>query len=289
MKERQASTTAEAGLAVRALESARSSRTRLFRDGNAKKFLRKHHQALIALCAIAPVQRFVEAMIDRVYPGAPADFICRTCYIDEAIERAIADGAGRIVIVGAGYDTRSFRLAEREDLEVIEIDHPDTQAVKAARANQVIDTALLKRVRFVSHDLSQGPPLSLPRSTAPTIFVLEGLTGYLTQSAVDALFAWIRGVSVPGSLVVFTYSDRRFLEGHYTSRPARTLRAYLEKVGEPFRMGWYPEQLPHYCEAAGFSLVDNQPYPELARRYLAPLNRRLDIYDFVYIAIARRR
>jgi methyltransferase (TIGR00027 family) len=288
VKANQASATAEAGLAMRALESARSSRSRLFSDQNAKKFLKTHHQALIALCAIPPVQRAVEWMCDWVYPGAPADFICRTRFIDDAIERGIADGARRIVIVGAGYDSRSFRLAARTDLQVIEIDHPDTQAVKMARATQVIDPTLLDRVRFIPHDLSQGAPPALPPSTAPSIFVLEGLTGYLTPAAIDSLFAWMRSMSVPGSSVVFTYPDRKFLDGHCTGKAAQTLSRYLQRVGEPFRMGWYPEELNQYCAERGFALVENHGYLELGKRYLAPLNRRLHVYEFGHIAIARR-
>ena len=288
MKADQASATAEAGLAMRALESARCSRSRLFNDQNAKRFLTKPHQALIALCAFPPVQRSVEWLCDRVYPGAPADFICRTRFIDDAIERGIADGARRIVIVGAGYDTRSFRLAARTDLQVIEIDHPDTQAVKVARATQVIDSTLLERVRFIPHDLSQAAPPALPPSTAPSIFVVEGLTGYLTPAAVDSLFAWMRSMSLPGSTVVFTYPDRRFLDGRCTGKAAQALSRYLQRVGEPFRMGWYPEELTQYCTDTGFALVENHGYLELGARYLAPLNRRLHLYEFGHIAIARR-
>jgi methyltransferase (TIGR00027 family) len=288
VKANQASTTAEAGLAMRALESARSSRSRLFADDNAKKFLRTHHQALIALCAIPPVQRSLEWLCDWVYPGAPADFICRTRFIDDAIERGIADGARRIVIVGAGYDTRSFRLAARTDLQAIEIDHPATQAVKLARATQVIDPALLERVAFVPHDLSQAAPPVLPASTAPSIFVVEGLTGYLTRAAVDSLFVWMRRVSVPGSTVLFTYADRNFLDGRCTGKAAQALSRYLQRVGEPFRMGWYPQELNQYCADAGFALVENHCYLELGERYLVPRNRRLQLYEFVHIAIARR-
>jgi methyltransferase (TIGR00027 family) len=288
VKANQPSTTAEAGLAMRALESARSSRSRLFSDQNAKKFLRPHHQALIALCAIPPVQRAVERLCDWVYPGAPADFICRTRFIDEAVERAIGGGARRAVIVGAGYDTRSFRLAGRTGLEVIEIDHPDTQAIKVARARQIIDRTLLERVRFIAHDLSHGTPPALAPSMAPTVFVLEGLTAYLSLAGVDSLFAWMRSVSAPGSVVVFTYSDRKFLDGRCDGKAAQALSRYLQKVGEPFRMGWYPEELNHYCARAGFALVEDRGYPELASSYLAPLNRRLNVYEFGHIAIARR-
>jgi methyltransferase (TIGR00027 family) len=261
---------------------------RLFADQNAKKFLRKHHQALIALCAIPPVQRCVEWLCDWTYPGAPADFICRTRFIDDAIEREIARGARRIVIVGAGYDTRSFRLAARTDLQLIEIDHRDTQTAKVARAKQVIDSTLLQHVRFIPHDLSHAAPPVLPPSTAPSIFVVEGLTGYLTADAVDSLFAWMRRMSVPDSTVVFTYPDRKFLDGRCTGKAAQALGRYLQRVGEPFRMGWYPEELKQYCADRGFALAENHGYLELGQRYLAPLNRRLQLYEFGHIAIARR-
>lgn len=288
MKENRASETAEAGLAMRALESARPPRSRLFADDNARTLLRRHHQLLIRLCALPPVQRAVEWLCDRAYPGAPADFICRTRFIDDAIEQAIAQGARRIVIVGAGYDTRSFRLARRPELQVIEIDHPDTQAMKLARARRGIAAGLMARVQFVAHDLSAETHPQLPPGAAPTVFILEGLTGYLTGPAIDALFAWMRDASVPGSTVIFTYPDRRFLDGQCTGKAAETLRRYLDKVGEPFRFGWYPEELDRYCAERGFTLLENHNYPDLTQRYFAPLGRTLDVYPFGHIAIARR-
>jgi methyltransferase (TIGR00027 family) len=284
LKANRASTTAEAAVLVRALESARSRSSRLFSDENAKKFLRAHYRFLIELCAIQPFQRFVERFIDSKYPGAVADFVCRTRFIDDAIERGIAQGVRRLVIVGAGYDTRCFRFASRKDLELIEIDHPSTQAMKIKMAKQAIASELLERVQYIPHDLSQA---TLPvLSAAPTIFLLEGLTGYLPKASIDALFAWMRGASAPGSVVVFTYVDQKFLEGKCTGRAAEALTRYLQGVGEPFRMGWHPAELGRYCTEKGFTLVENVNYLDLGKKCLAPLNRKLHVYEFFNIAIA---
>jgi methyltransferase (TIGR00027 family) len=286
MRTNRASTTAEAAALVRALESTRSGGSNLFRDEYAEKFLSKHYQVLVRLCAMQPIQRVVEKIIDRKYPGAVADFVCRTRFIDDAIERGIASGAGRVVIVGAGYDTRSFRLGKSRDLQFVEIDHPDTQTLKLKRARGVIARELLDRVQFIPHDLSQP---SLPAlSKAPSIFILEGLTGYLPKASIDSLFDWMREMSAPGSMVVFTYIDQRFLEGHYTERPEQVLRKYLQRVGEPFHFGWRPEELGRYCSERGFTLKENCGYPEFQDRYLTPLNRKLHIYEFGNIAIAIR-
>ena len=57
----------------------------------------------------------------------------RTLFFDAAIRTALDQGVLRVVVVGAGYDSRAWRLA-RPGVEFIEIDHPDTQADKRRRA-----------------------------------------------------------------------------------------------------------------------------------------------------------
>src|SRR5262249_25031582 len=38
--------------------------------------------------------------------------LIRTRFIDEQLQRAIADGAAQVVILGAGFDTRAYRFAD---------------------------------------------------------------------------------------------------------------------------------------------------------------------------------
>ena len=54
----------------------------------------------------------------------------RTRVIDDALRAFVAAGGRQVVLLGAGYDTRSLRLPELADATVLEVDHPATQTHK---------------------------------------------------------------------------------------------------------------------------------------------------------------
>src|SRR5262245_17772502 len=54
--------------------------------------------------------------------------------IDLELEAAVAAGVRQIVILGAGLDTRAFRLRALAGADVFEVDHPATQAFKQRKA-----------------------------------------------------------------------------------------------------------------------------------------------------------
>ncbi len=57
----------------------------------------------------------------------------RTRHVDAAVTAALDDGFGQVLTVGAGYDSRPWRLA-RPGVRFVELDHPGTQADKRHRA-----------------------------------------------------------------------------------------------------------------------------------------------------------
>ncbi|MFL5813617.1 MAG: class I SAM-dependent methyltransferase, partial [Bdellovibrionia bacterium] len=176
-------------------------------------------------------------------------------------------------------------------LEVVEMDHPSTQKRKIESAQRMIAPELFEKIRFVPLDLDQKDQLkkeSLIGEPKKTVFVLEGLTGYLSQNAIDLLFQWMRSQSLPGSRVIFTYVDQSFVEGKDTSPGAWRIFSYLEKSSEPFVFGWKPESLPEYCKSQGFQLLETISSARCVDRYLKPLGRKLHGADFFHLAIAEK-
>ena len=49
-------------------------------------------------------------MLDWRYPVLPMDFIARTRWIDERTQKFLNAGVHRLLVVGAGYDTRCLRV-----------------------------------------------------------------------------------------------------------------------------------------------------------------------------------
>src|SRR5262245_24976407 len=77
--------------------------------------------------------------------------VARTVEIDDAVREA---GSPQVVVLGAGLDGRAWRMAELRDAVVFEVDHPDSQRDKRARASRL--TQIAREVRFVALDFASG-------------------------------------------------------------------------------------------------------------------------------------
>ena len=89
----------------------------------------------------------------------------RQTFLDAVVERYIAD-LPQLVILGAGFDTRAFRLPKEGRVRVFEVDAPETQAIKCKTLEKVdIDSSTSRlnpplRRRFIG--ATQEPEPKLP-------------------------------------------------------------------------------------------------------------------------------
>ena len=109
----------------------------------------------------------------------------RTHFFDAAVTDAISAGIAQVAIIGAGYDTRAWRLAA-PGVRFFEVDHPATQAEKQRRAPA-------GDVTYVPADLMTDSLVDLLPAAgfvaiAPTVFIVEGLTMYLPEVNTEAMF-----------------------------------------------------------------------------------------------------
>ena len=195
----------------------------------------------------------------------------RTRVIDDALRAFVARGGDQVVVLGAGYDTRALRLPELSGLAVFEVDHPATQ-----RRKQEVLARLgaMSPVKYVTWDFESRPMRELPDALAaagldrgsPVFTIWEGVTMYLTEPAIDASLRAIRAWSPPGSELAMTYFARARLDR--PSLTTRALQAVVRRVGEPWRFGWDPHQLPAYLAQRGFRLDRDLAFSEAARELL---------------------
>ncbi|WP_234817849.1 class I SAM-dependent methyltransferase [Mycolicibacterium sphagni] len=78
------------------------------------------------------VRTALKSATDRKIGGGWASFLCRKRYIDDQLRAAVAKGVDAVVILGAGYDTRAFRLPELAGFPVCEVDLPGNTTRRAA-------------------------------------------------------------------------------------------------------------------------------------------------------------
>ena len=197
----------------------------------------------------------------------------RTRLLDDAARGFVELGGTQVVLLGAGYDCRALRLPELEGAHVFEVDHPATQGHKRATLARL---GAHSPARYVTWDFETRPMDDLPDAlaeaghdrTAPTLTIWEGVTMYLTEPAIDASLRAIHTWSAPGSRLGMTYFARQRL-----ARPSfatRAIQAVVSRLGEPWRWGWVPEELPAFLAARGWELVDDIAMSDAARALLPP-------------------
>src|SRR5438093_10614018 len=110
MREGRASRTAEYNAAFRAIENAKPPALRLFADPYSHRLLPAGLRALRRMSALPVVGRGLTSYVDRRWPGMRSSVVARTRLIDDWLSDALRGGGEQVVILGAGLDTRAWRL-----------------------------------------------------------------------------------------------------------------------------------------------------------------------------------
>jgi len=261
----------------RGLESLRPARSRLFCDPSSSRFVSTRWRIILAASHIPGVRRLVEAVYDQVGgPGPRASAIARTRLIDDLLLRESASAA-QLVILGAGFDSRPYRLSPLKHVSVFEVDQPSTQEVKreALRATPTHPNVHFVPVDFEHEDLAVALEAAQYDHLGPSMFLWEGVTNYLTPSAVDTTLHAVRSLASENDLLVFTYVDRAVIDGDVVAFPeARRWIEGVKRRGEPWTFGLSPGEVPNFLANRGFTLEQDVSTAVAGEQYFKALGRR---------------
>jgi len=290
MKQNQASRTAEYMALFRAIESSRPSGIRLFEDQFAQEFLRPSLRTVATLSRMPIFNGLITWLIDSRWPGARSSGVARTRLIDDALVKALQDGIDQVVILGAGFDCRAYRIPGIDRIRVFEVDHPSTLTVKRECLRRVLGE-LPGHIAFAEIDFNHQRLEDVLAAVGfdasrRTFFIWEGVTNYLSEEAVDSTLRFI-STSKVGSLLIFTYIHRGVLDDPAGFAGTHNLIQLLQKEDEPWTFGLYPTELTSYLGARGFELVDDIGSVDYRARYMNPRGRHMQGYAFYRIALAR--
>ncbi|MEZ4236925.1 MAG: class I SAM-dependent methyltransferase [Myxococcota bacterium] len=244
MREDRASFTAEVVALWRAIADRGATHVPGFRDPVAERMLGR-----LTRTFYRRFQRRMDGMPPEERRNAlpAADFlVVRVAVIDRELADAVQHGCEQVVVLGAGYDTRAWRMPALRDATVWEVDHPSTQA----RKQQCILGAPLFAgdVRFVPVDFARdGLGEALARAGhdagAPTVWVWEGVVMYLPDAALRQTLAALAARSAVGSRLILHYHEpgrrsvarsvffRAIGERQVGLRPRAQITAEVERVG----------------------------------------------------------
>jgi methyltransferase (TIGR00027 family) len=273
MRSDRPSDTAELVCSWRALEHLLPPDERILDDPYARAFVGKGRGAVLDAIERLPARArsLLARRADRALQGTMSFVCARHRAIDELI--AATPGATQVVLLGAGYDSRAVRLVRAlEGKTLFEVDHPATAARKASLAPAAYGGAPRARTVPVTIDFARESIEEKLRAAglgtgALTVWVWEGVSMYLEESAVRGTLDLVRGLSAPGSLLAFdVWCPPAEGLARLTRRELPSL-AFRLIYSEPLVWGPTPAELEGVLREHGLALIDDADAATLVARY----------------------
>ena len=280
MKAERPSRTAHFVALGRAMADAGLSHVTDFSDPTARVFLTDKGARSLASTVKAVNDGKTGVRIQMAH--AMANMIAlRTAAIDKAVRESITAGARQVVILGAGYDGRAWRMPELAGIKVFEVDHPATQGEKRARVPELPPPKSI--LSFVTLDFERESLAAvLDRAghdrAVPTCWVWEGVVMYLTQDAMHRTLAAIAGRSATRSTLIVNY---------HVAHRKWFARLMFRLIGEPQISAWSPEEMSDALKSAGFAVRDDTGMRDWNERF-ARGRARVDRGWYMRVAVAQR-
>jgi len=226
-----------------------------------------------------------------VLAGARAQVTCRSRYAEDQLARAVRDGIGQYVILGAGLDTFAYRSPLARRVRVFEVDHPATQEWKRrvgpapevpgsevpgsevpgpeVPGPEVPGPEFPGLVTFVPADLvSDSLGDGLRRAgfdfAAPAFVSWLGVTMYLDQGAIDRTVSVLGGLA-PGTELVVDYMLVAGLRDAEGGSYADQVGQAAAERGEPWLSLFVPEAMAALLAGCGFG-----PARDVSQREMIP-------------------
>ncbi|MER5844488.1 class I SAM-dependent methyltransferase [Streptomyces prasinus] len=250
--------------AARAIETHRH-------DSLAQDIYAEHFVRAAPACANWPVR--IEQVPDGdgnpLWGRFARYFGLRTRVLDDFLLRSVRTSARQVVLLGAGLDTRAFRLDWPSDCVIFEIDRSGVLAFKHQVLTDLPATPQVKRVP-VPVDLRADWVTALTTAgfdpAAPSVWLAEGLLFYLPGPAETYLIDTVDRLTTEGSTLAFEAKLEKDLQA-YRDSPIYT--ATREQIGidllHLFDKGPRPDSAGDLT-AKGWSTSMHTPF-EFARRH----------------------
>ncbi len=263
MQEGKPSKTAELVCLFRALEYAWHGESSILKDSMAHNFLQDGF-------VTTQYRLFNAKRREKAYRklsfGLYDWIILRHGYLDYLLKQYAAEK--NIVLLGAGYDSRAYRLGNLIKHQIYEVDFPATQKSKLALLNKLqvaTDYVQYLEADFINQSL-EDILASVDRSR-PTYFIWEGVTMYITREVIENTMATLAREFGAGSVIAFDYWNTHapsVLEQQIMKISPKLMELFFS---EPLTFSANAENMKEICMANGANKFTSLEAPEL----VAPL------------------
>ncbi len=230
--------------------------------------------------------------------------LSRSRYTEDQLEAAIASaspthsvghdvsqGVQQYVILGAGFDTFAFRRPDLLDrLQVFEVDHPATQAIKRQRL-AMLQRPFPPQLHFVPIDFATQHLSDVLRQSAydprrSSFFSWLGVTYYLAREVVFDTLREVAAAAPRGSAIVFDYLEADAFRPERAARRVQLLQAIARQVGEPMQTDFDPIELAADLDRAGFRLEEDLDPAAIENRFFQHRPDEYHAFEQVHFARA---
>jgi methyltransferase (TIGR00027 family) len=287
MKVYRPSRTAEHTALFRAMETVRTP-DRIVEDPMACQFLSFGFRLIARVSRNPSCAALLRRYIDYRWPGSRTSLIARTRLIDDLLAAALSDGVEQVVILGAGFDSRAYRIPGAERSRFFEVDHPNTSSAKQGLVLRSLGS-LPPNVKYVEVDF-QCDSLQHALASAGfqpqhrSFFLWEGVSNYLAEAGVRSALRLIAGLAA-GTQLVFTYVDEAVLRDPARFPGGKEVQRTARKLAEPWTFGIHPDHAKEFFRECGLHLDSDQSAAEYRRPHYGS-GMRIRGYEFYHLVTA---
>jgi methyltransferase (TIGR00027 family) len=245
----------------------------------------------LATSRIRALHPLLRRVGEHTNPGGYGYALARLHHMDAIILHQLAAGLDQLVILGAGYDTRAYRMREHlNGVPVLEVDHPATSREKRARLTKALGSipagVTYVEVDFTHQDLLQRLAEHGHELSTRTLFLLSGVSMFLPETAVSELLDQVATHTSPRTSILFDYVYEDVLAHPERYHGGSKWLPYTTGLGEEPRSGIPAEHLERILADHGLRLDSHLQPHELATRYLRRENGTCVAPPFGFFAIA---
>jgi methyltransferase (TIGR00027 family) len=254
----------------------------LFKDPLAEKLVGSRGHAIAA------------SMVDTA-KYARQNVVIRTYLIDQFIRELAASGVDTFVNLGAGLDTRPYRLDLPSSIRWIEVDYPHLIKMKNAILSDDTPVVQMERVSLDLADRNQRRELFAQLNRGRVAILTEGVLPYLTEDDVASLATdlaacksfefWICDYMSPALYRFMRDSKqaKKMKNAPFRFFPADPMAFFA-------RVGWEPERI-RYIQQTTRDLGRPVPVPWFAyflKYFMTPAARDRFLKSSGYMILKRK-
>jgi len=285
---RKAAKTGPGPMVMVAMEQYLPEDERILIDDLATPILPFIFRAEVRLCG--PVASWIIKKWEQKVPGLWGGIMARKRYIDDMVTESADGHIEAVVNLGAGFDTRVFRLPALAALPSWEIDQPGIIRAKRTRVEKLFgrvpDHVHLVPIDFDRQDLRSVLSANGYTADKKTSFIMEGVTQYVTEAGIRSNFDFLSKAPA-GSRLVFTYSPKDFIDGVNFYGQEFLYKKMLVK-DRIWLFGIDPEDIDDFIGEYGWRVIEHLGYDELDQRYVRPTDRDLKTIAIERIVFAEK-